>query len=684
MTKQLYEEVLADAKQLRQVAEDNAKRSLIEAVAPRIRQLIENELLNKESTDELDQAVPAAPRAPDKPGKLVTDDVADIDDESELGVEPVPGIGDAEVTADAISMPDAEGKVTLDLDALNVADATTGVPVDAPMFGTVDDEYELNTESVIALAPLSNNPVGRVESILYRLGEDVNNFKHASRIVKESKGFFDQIAKMISRVENTYDYVQESIADKSKKAAFEAKLESYYVELSKLQEQKMSKRSLKKMMSEGDVTLKLTGLPDDIDLSSVGVDLITGEEDEESASAPEGEESEGGEGEGDVDLGDLDLGGDESSDEDDTEEESKGSQMESRRRISDNTVVEIDEGMLRREIMRMKRARKINEDAVPTTKGHGASKTLDNFGGGKNDGDPWLDGDVTTESDQMDDDDQLDESDGIDGTLTMDEQQDQDQDQLDEQDDDQDQLDEQDDDDLDQAQDSREMGGDVAPSSMGPGAKTNKQSRQPGATVESIRRRLGFEKRLREATRKRAVRLQSEMKRAVARHDVKATKRLRTECALAKKRLVESTRRTNRFTQTLSEATSRNGVRHNGNPSRSAGSLTEAAKLREKLTETNLFNAKLVYTNKLLQNEALSRKQKAEIIERLDEANSIREIKLVYESLSQTLAGTSRPLAENTSRRVIGSSSAPTRPTSTQTLNEGCETERWAQLAGIK
>ena len=47
MSKQLYEEALADVKKLKEVAEDNAKKALIEAVTPRIRDLIENQLMNE-------------------------------------------------------------------------------------------------------------------------------------------------------------------------------------------------------------------------------------------------------------------------------------------------------------------------------------------------------------------------------------------------------------------------------------------------------------------------------------------------------------------------------------------------------------------------------------------------------------------------------------------------------------
>jgi hypothetical protein len=129
-----------------------------------------------------------------------------------------------------------------------------------------------------------------------------------------------------------------------------------------------------------------------------------------------------------------------------------------------------------------------------------------------------------------------------------------------------------------------------------------------------------------------------------------------------------------------SRRNARNGARHNDASNRHA--VQAESKLRAKLAESNLFNAKLIYTNKLLQNESLSKRQKAEIIERLDEARNLREVKLVYESLTKTLAGTSRPLSESRDRKVLGSSSRATRPASTN-LNEGFETDRWARLAGI-
>lgn len=638
MSKELYEEALADAKRLKEVAEDNAKRALVEAVTPRIRDLIERELLREVDEDEF----------------LDDNAIASLVDAPISTVE----IGDSDAVAAGISAPDEEGKVTLDLDSLSTDPAGTAVA--SPMFGdpALNNEYELSLESINALTPIMNVTKSmtskELEVGLYRLGENIKQFSVAGKLVKESRGYFDQISHMISRVENMYDYVQESITDSRKKSAYESKLETYFQELTMLQERKMSKKSLKDLMNEGDVTLKLTGLPDDIDLDSVGVDLVTGEGDEEGLDGEAGGDEdldldasgeEGGEG-GDLDLDGLDLGGDEEGDD---------TQMESRR-LSDDTIVEIDEGMLRREISRMK---KLREEAVPSTKGSGANSVLDAFGGGKGTGDAFLDGDVTTESDgaDLDEADMMDE---VDGELTMDEADD---------------LEE-----MDQAQDERSSGANVA-GKGNPGAAAGKQSREPGQTLESVKRRVSFEKRLQERIKTRAAALKTEAAKASAKKDSRKLTVLKNEHVTLRKRFAESAKRANGLMKTLAEAKVVKGSTTNGKPTQPTETLAERT-LRTKLTETNLFNAKLVYTNKLLQNETLSKKQKAAVIQRLEEANTLREVKLVYESLSKTLAGTSRSLTESTDRKVIGSSSRATRPASTS-LNEGYETDRWARLAGI-
>ncbi len=111
--------------------------------------------------------------------------------------------------------------------------------------------------------------------------------------------------------------------------------------------------------------------------------------------------------------------------------------------------------------------------------------------------------------------------------------------------------------------------------------------------------------------------------------------------------------------------------------------LTESeranATLREQLEEVNLFNAKLLYVNKLMQNRDLTPRQQRAVVESLDAAKSVREAKLLYTSLTESLKTKAGAVNEG---RVLGSSSRSTK--SGSAVNESVEVDRWAILAGIK
>lgn len=621
MTKQLYEEALADVKKVKQVAEDNAKRAVLEAVTPRIREFIDQALLREYMDDE--DGAPAEPGGMAPEGDLMTDLTA-VDPRASV---PVSNAGPAA----AITPPDADGKVTLDIDALCSAE-DVGTPVPPPMFGAPvpdqDAEYEISLESIDALQPVLNaskKATRTIDNNIAKLAEQVALFKKAGTVVRATAGYRKQIAQMISHVEDMYDYVQEQVTEPAKKSSYETMLEVSFKDLNKLQESTtMSQKSKKSRMNEEDVTLKLTGLPDDIDLDTVGVDLITGEEGEEGA-----EDLEGGD---DVDFGgedDLDLGGQEGG----QQGMESGDQMETRS-LSDDTIVEIDEKMLRREIARMRGLRE--EKTGPETKaqswGNGPDH-FDSFGGGKDDGEP-LDAEIVDKSPAKaalplgEADEDLEEM-----QAAMDES----------------------DEELDEA-DEMEEAEEAAP------------------TMEA---RLSFEKKLQERAKARAATLKKEAARSTGRKLAEIKK----EYATVAKRFNESLARAKKLTQ-LVESAKQQKARSNSVAARPAENQAVDS-LRKKLAETNLFNAKLLYTNKLLQNEQLSTRQKAQVIKQLDTAKTVREAKLVYESLANTLAGTSKSVNENADRKVMGSGSRATRPASTQSLNEGYEAERWAQLAGI-
>ena len=104
--------------------------------------------------------------------------------------------------------------------------------------------------------------------------------------------------------------------------------------------------------------------------------------------------------------------------------------------------------------------------------------------------------------------------------------------------------------------------------------------------------------------------------------------------------------------------------------------------LREQLEDLNLFNAKLLYVNKLLQNKTLNESQKKSVIKALDEAKNLDETKTLYRSLTESLSQPSKPLNESAR---YGSSSRTTTSSSSRNAGEAAgEMSRWQTLAGLK
>lgn len=713
MSKQLYEEALADVKKLKEIAEDNAKKALIEAVSPRIKDLIEAELLKEASDDD----------------KQASDDLL-LDDGEEVAEIPVSTFDASQAIVDpavaaAMSLPDEEGKVTLDLDAITV----TPSPLDA--------QFELSNESIKLINPIVEkvNAVTalKIESKLFQLNESIEKFLDASAAVKKTTSYQHKILEMVSEIETLYEYLQESAGNLQDKGVYEGKLEKLYKQLNKLVEQYNMKKNFKSL-TEAEITLKLTNVPDEVadKLDDLGVDLVTDEEGGEEA--PEGEEAEGDE--------ELDLGGEEGSEEGEEEEDSEedseeldlGGEEEEKaeetqkmetRRLSNNLVVEIDENMLRREIARMRSLREADE-TKPQSWGNGPGDVSSEEDFESDDlGDPFLDIELSeTQNLQTEDDgdegwwklgidsgfvtpDQAKKMKGMMGEVDEMDMEMEETYEMDMPEQEEEQKEAQ----MKQAKDSQKSHGDRDE------AQSQKRNRMPEAQkqdeteekdekVHEARMHLSREARVQTEAKKKAKQAKQEQQKAKqksqakqleaqqqakkgqkgkavqakqeAQKQAKKAKQLGEAYAYYANIFNESVRRTAKLQSVLAE--SRKVASQNGAATRST---VETSTLRKKLAETNLFNTKLLYCNKLLQNESLTKRQKADIIERLDEAKSEREVTLVYESLVKTLgAAPSRSLSEGT-QRVLGSSSQATRSAST-VISEGYEADRWAKLAGLK
>ena len=104
--------------------------------------------------------------------------------------------------------------------------------------------------------------------------------------------------------------------------------------------------------------------------------------------------------------------------------------------------------------------------------------------------------------------------------------------------------------------------------------------------------------------------------------------------------------------------------------------------MQSKLNEVNLLNAKLLFSNKLFRNYELNESQKMKVIENFDRANSLREVKLVYSTICESL--TTRKAKKQIKESYA---SKPTRSTAPkkEILSEGnALAARWKKLANLK
>jgi len=104
----------------------------------------------------------------------------------------------------------------------------------------------------------------------------------------------------------------------------------------------------------------------------------------------------------------------------------------------------------------------------------------------------------------------------------------------------------------------------------------------------------------------------------------------------------------------------------------------ELNELRSELHEVNLLNAKLLYTNKIFRAKNLMETQKVKVLEAFDKATTVKEVKLVYETLNEGIKEKA-PIREN-----LGSASKPAGVAPKQQIVEvDSQFARWQKLAGI-
>jgi len=104
--------------------------------------------------------------------------------------------------------------------------------------------------------------------------------------------------------------------------------------------------------------------------------------------------------------------------------------------------------------------------------------------------------------------------------------------------------------------------------------------------------------------------------------------------------------------------------------------------LRSKINEVNLLNAKLLYVNKVFRAKNLSESQKVQVIETFDRARNVRETKLIYATIAESIA--KQAPAKNKGKRIVENfSSAPVKGTKRPILESNNQIARFQKLAGI-
>lgn len=102
--------------------------------------------------------------------------------------------------------------------------------------------------------------------------------------------------------------------------------------------------------------------------------------------------------------------------------------------------------------------------------------------------------------------------------------------------------------------------------------------------------------------------------------------------------------------------------------------------LRHSLQEVNLLNAKYLYMNKLFKSKSLTESQKVKVINALDRASSVTEVKNTYETLKESFNATKAPLKESIGFASQAAGVAP----KGNIVESDPFVNRWKTLAGIK
>ena len=108
--------------------------------------------------------------------------------------------------------------------------------------------------------------------------------------------------------------------------------------------------------------------------------------------------------------------------------------------------------------------------------------------------------------------------------------------------------------------------------------------------------------------------------------------------------------------------------------------------LKTELNEVNLLNSKLLYTNKIFKAKNLTENQKIKVLKAFDKAETVKEAKVIFESLNENLVNKS---TKSNIKESMGFASkpagvSPKRPITENVVEEDAMVSRFKKLAGLK
>ena len=110
-----------------------------------------------------------------------------------------------------------------------------------------------------------------------------------------------------------------------------------------------------------------------------------------------------------------------------------------------------------------------------------------------------------------------------------------------------------------------------------------------------------------------------------------------------------------------------------------------ALKMKANLKEANLSNAKLVYTNRVLNSVSLNERQKSKIVEALSTSRTVEEVKVIYETLQSTVGtASSKRGPQSLSEAINRKSTTLPRRKNKKPVGSEHAVNRMQKLAGIK